>query len=179
VEDEEDDDDEEDEEDDEDDEDDSSSEGPCNGRYYTKYYDYISPSGKRYKKHDAAVPHKHLIEYVKCMNYQKFEGKHVVIELDKERKSAKITRYRKKYVKMSKHYLDDETIFYDKIYTLLCSAQPDNAKTSVTCYRPSYMYTSDFLIGNECCYESEDLEDEKYSGPGVEEISYDGHSFRP
>lgn len=165
------------EEDEKDDDDSSSSEGPPfggrSGWYYTKYHDYISPSGTRYKKHDAAVPHEHLIEYVKCMNYQKFEGRNVVIELDKERKCAKITRYREKYVKASKHYLDDEAAFYDEIYALLRSGQP------VTCYRPSYMYTSDFLCGNDCGYRSEDLEDEKYSGHGVEEISYDGHTFRP
>lgn len=144
------------------------------GRYYTNYINYTSPNGILYIKHNAIVPHEYLIEYIKCMNYQKFERKNILIELDKQRENAKITRYVKTWQKISKHYFDDANVFYAEIYTLLISA---TSEKPVKCYRPSYLYTADSIYAGDYMDE-ESMEDIKYSGEGVAEVRYNGYSFR-
>jgi hypothetical protein len=109
------------------------------------------------------------------MNYQKFEYKYIVIELDKYCKNAKITRYRKGWKKISKHYIDNAEVFYSEIYTLLLSAS--NLK-HVKCYRPSYLYTAESIHCSDYIDE-ESMEEIKYTGAGSVEVSYDGHAFIP
>ena len=161
--------------DDDEDEDDEDESDYGNNRYYTSYNNYISPNGIRYNKHNAVVPNEYLIEYIKCMNYQKFEYKYIVIELDKYCKNAKITRYIKGWKKISKHYIDDTEVFYSEIYTLLLSA---TSKKYVKCYRPSYLYTAK-LIQSSDYMDEESMEEIKYTGAGFVKVSYDGHAFIP
>jgi hypothetical protein len=68
-------------------------------------------------------------------------------------------------------YLRGMDVIYAKIYDLMLSG------VQVLMYRPSYIYTSTFLVGPDCGYETDDLEEEKYSGRGTVIVSYNKNQF--
>ena len=115
---------------------------------------YESPSGKKYMKDNAKVPHKYLIEYIKCMHYLKFSTKTYIIEIEGDLTSATIKKY--KGNKKSKEIIYDN--IYEKIYMLLLTPE-----IPVICWRPSSIYMSGCMPPNHyILYETEDIEDLKF-----------------
>ena len=156
--------------------------------YYTRYTDYISINGTIYIKDDAEfVPNEELVPYIKHMGYTKFKTSHITIEFDKKKLRATMHKYadffpipgeckwanpkimHKELTK--KIYMRDTDVIYAKIYDLMLSG------AQVLMYRPSYIYTSTFLAGPDCGYETDDLEEEKYSGRGTVVVSYWKNEF--
>jgi hypothetical protein len=135
---------------------------------YVSYESYISPAGKRYKKHEATVPDELLIPYIEAMDYKKFEMPDCVIELDDW--SAKFKRYRTHEITKKKISLSESNDrVYKKILRLIKRPEVDN----VVCRRPSYIYTSGHKIGNDCCYDSDDMENVKFTETGAREVHFD------
>jgi hypothetical protein len=156
--------------------------------YYTKYSDYISINGTTYIKDDAEfVPNEELVPYIKHMGYTKFKTNYATIKLDKKKLRAVMHKYadffpisgENKWANpeiMHKEltktiYLRGMDVIYAKIYDLMLSG------VQVLMYRPSYIYTSTFLVGPDCGYETDDLEEEKYSGRGTVIVSYNKNQF--
>jgi hypothetical protein len=130
---------------------------------------YETPSGKKYMKDNAKVPHKYLIEYIKCMHYLKFSTKTGIIEIEGDLTYATIKKY--KGNKKSKEIIYDN--IYEKIYMLLVSATFDNP---VICWRPSSIYMSGCMPPNHyLLYETEDIEDLKFEDD-PDEITAIGHN---
>ena len=149
--------------------------------YYTRYTDYVSPDGTIYPKNNAEfVPNEELVSYIKWMGYVKFETDHVSIELDRKKLRATMHKYEiitgehKWYTckELTKTiYLRGPDAIYAKIYSLMTKG------ILITIFTPSYIYTSSFLVGPECGYDTDDLEEEKYTRNGAISVKYINNKF--
>jgi hypothetical protein len=133
--------------------------------YYQYYDNYTSPDGRIYKKDNATVPYDLLIKYINHMGYTKFTSYN--FEFKYYSRYATI----KKYDSKKKYSISDDKEIEAKLLKMI-------NKEGCICYRPSFIYTAGFLIGNDCSF-SGNLKDKEYSGIGSREISYYNGAFSP
>ena len=139
-------------------------------KYYQYYSSYVSPDGRKYKKDDATVPDELLIKYINHMGYSKFTGDNFVFKYYSG--YAKIKEYNiGKYRGTRKYTMHNDKEIEEKLLEMI-------NKDGCICHRPSFIYTSDHLIGNDCSF-SDELEDEEYSDLGSCEVQYDSGTFTP
>ena len=146
----------------------SESESNRRSRYYFLYESYISPTGERYLKNNATVPNELLVPYIKHMNYLKFEMTDCTIELFDKKKTAKIKKYFPHKNKTSTWKVPIDETLYKRIYSLI--KRPEVRR--VACFRPSYIYSSKFTVGSDCGYDSDALEDLKFSEAGCLKVTF-------
>ena len=102
------------------------------------------------------------------MKYLKFEMLDCTIELFNKKKTAKIKKYKLHKNKTSTWKVPINQELYERIYSLI--KRPGVGY--VACYRPSYIYMSKFTIGSDCGYDSDTLEDLKFSEAGYLEVTF-------
>jgi len=163
------DDDEDDEIEEDDDYDDEDDENVCEYYKCGDYESYVSPAGKRYQKHNATVPDELLIPYIQTMNYTMFEMPDCIIEMDDW--CVKIKKYKTHKTSKTKISLT-EADEYERAYKEILKLIKRPEVATVICRRPSYIYTSDDLIGNDCCYDSDDMEYAKFTEMGAREVHF-------
>ena len=138
--------------------------------YYQYYSSYVSPDGRKYRKDESTVPDELLIKYIDHMGYTKFTGGD--FEFKYYSGYAKVKEYNiGKYQETRKYTMHDDKEIEEKLLEMI-------NKDGCICHRPSFIYTFDRLIGNDCSF-SDDLEDEEYSGLGSREVQYDSGTFTP